>query len=105
MMDARTRTNAKDYEAVLRHGIARKGHEPTAEFMTISRSRLTHWLGGDEIIVKLSLLLEFIEFEYHAPVVTFSGEDTTELAKGLIEMLAHIREPKEKARRQPRRFN
>lgn len=97
MQDARTRTNAKDYEAVLRHGIARKGQEKSAQAMQISRTRLTHWLGGDEIILKFSLLLEFIEFDYHAPVVTFSGEDTTELAKGLIEMLAHIREPKNKA--------
>lgn len=43
---------------------------------------------------KASLLLAATGFRRSETMLTFRGEETAELARGLMAMLEHIREPK-----------
>ena len=97
MLDAITRKKAREFESEIVSRIAIAGASNVASRVGVNASQITRWQMNDGIVQKASTLLAVLNFDVPTGTVIFQGEDTTELAKGLIEMLAHIREPKNKA--------
>lgn len=97
MMDASTRNLAREKQTEFANGIVSVGAKNIADKIGVHPSQITRWQGKDGVIEKACAVMAVIEMEMPKNgMVIFQGEETAELAKGLIEMLEHIRTPKEK---------
>ncbi len=96
MEPANARIKARDFESRIRGKIAAMGVCRVADVVGVHESQISRWQTGDNVVSKAARLLAAIGFDEPDNNLVIQGEGTAELAKALIEMLDHIREPKEK---------
>ena len=97
MMDANTRKIARELESFVVGRIATKRAINVAAKVGVNSSQITRWQEKDGLVSKACALFAAIDFNVPDGTVIFQGEDTAMVAQMLTEMLAHIREPKNKA--------
>lgn len=89
--NATSRNIARDIESEIIVRIAERGVTAVAKELGVDKSRVSRWQSKGGLVEKASLLLAAIDFQRPEGVVLFRGEQTAELAKGLIAMLDHLR--------------
>lgn len=90
---ATSRNKARDIESEIVSRIAAQGVTAVAKKLGVDKSQVSRWQSRGGLIEKASCLLAAINFEQPAGLVLFQGEETADLARGLIAMLEHIRNP------------
>ncbi len=91
---ATMRKKARNIESEIMSRIAVRGANKVAAKIGIDESRISHWKKPGGLVERASLLLAAIDYQEPEGLVLFSGDETADLARGLIAMLEHIREPK-----------
>lgn len=88
---ATSRNIARDIENEIIVRIAERGVTAVAKEIGVDKSRVSRWQSKGGLVEKASQLLAAIDFQRPEGMVLFRGEETAELAKGLIAMLDHLR--------------
>lgn len=94
MQDATTRNKAREIQSEIMGLIAAQGVTPTAKKIGVNKSQVSRWQSPGGLVEKASSLLAALDYQRPEGIVLFKGDETADLARGLIEMLEHIREPK-----------
>ncbi|MFG1172137.1 CII family transcriptional regulator [Erwiniaceae bacterium CAU 1747] len=85
------RNEARDIESEIVSRIAAQGVTAIAKKIGVDKSQVSRWQSRGGLVEKASQLLAAIDFQRPEGVVLFRGEETAELARGLIAMLDHLR--------------
>ncbi|TKI03553.1 CII family transcriptional regulator [Martelella alba] len=87
------RNRAREIETRIRGKIQAMGVCRVADVVGVHQSQVSRWQTGDNVVSKAARLLAAIGFDEPDNSLVIQGEGTAELARALIEMLEHIREP------------
>ncbi|CAI2535484.1 lambda phage CII family protein [Serratia ficaria] len=88
------RNEAREIQSDIMSRIAVIGVTRLASTIGVDKSQVSRWQSKGGLVEKASLLLAATGFKRSETMLTFRGEETAELARGLMEMLEHIRKPK-----------
>ncbi|WP_158784183.1 CII family transcriptional regulator [Pantoea sp. BAV 3049] len=88
---ATSRNKARDIESEIVSRIAAQGVTAVAKQIGVDKSQVSRWQSKGGLVEKASQLLAAIDFEQPSGLVLFKGDETADLARGLIAMLEHIR--------------
>jgi transcriptional regulator with XRE-family HTH domain len=91
---ATARNEAREIQSDIMSRIAVIGVTQLASTIGVDKSQVSRWQSKGGLVEKASLLLAATGFQRTETMLTFRGEETAELARGLMAMLEHIREPK-----------
>lgn len=91
--NATSRNIARDIENEILCRIAAKGVTAVAQKIGVDKSQVSRWQSKGGLVEKASQLLAVIDFQKPEGMVLFQGEDTAEVAKALLAMLEHLRNP------------
>ena len=94
MQTATTRNEAQAIQSDIMSRIAAIGVTSLASAIGVDKSQVSRWQSKGGLVEKASLLLAATGVPRSETMLTFRGEETAELARGLMAMLEHIREPK-----------
>ncbi|HDG0630750.1 TPA: hypothetical protein PFA69_004910 [Serratia marcescens] len=91
---ATTRNEAQAIQSDIMSRIAAIGVTSLAGAIGVDKSQVSRWQSKGGLVEKASLLLAATGFKRSETMLTFRGEEVADLARGLMAMLEHIREPK-----------
>ncbi|WP_241170047.1 CII family transcriptional regulator [Serratia marcescens] len=91
---ATARNEAREIQSDIMSRIATIGVTRLAGVIGVDKSQVSRWQSKGGLVEKASLLLAATGYKRSETMLTFRGEETAELARGLLAMLEHIREPK-----------
>lgn len=82
---------AREIQSEILSRIAVQGVTAVAKQIGVDKSQVSRWQSKGGLVEKASQLLAVIDFQKPEGLVLFQGEDTADLARGLVAMLDHLR--------------
>ncbi|MBP2157151.1 CII family transcriptional regulator [Erwinia rhapontici] len=82
---------AREIQSEILSRIAVQGVTAVAKQIGVDKSQVSRWQSKGGLVEKASQLLAVIDFQKPQGLVLFQGEDTADLARGLVAMLDHLR--------------
>jgi len=84
---------AREIQSEILSRIAVQGVTAVAKQIGVDKSQVSRWQSKGGLVEKASQLLAVIDFQKPEGLVLFQGEETAEVAKALLAMLEHLRNP------------
>ncbi len=84
---------AREIQSEILSRIAVQGVTAVAKQIGVDKSQVSRWQSKGGLVEKASQLLAVIDFQKPQGLVLFQGEETAEVAKALLAMLEHLRNP------------